>query len=1296
MMNAVLLRTICIAAGISLLVPAGAVASVNFTNPTLIPTADDALVLVTADINNDGKPDLIYIDGNIFDLSRTVHVLLGNGDGTFTHSQDINLAVGGCCSLAVADVTGDGVPDLIVAGNDGLPLVLTVMKGNGDGTFQPPAVTQYHPTNLGANPGMRYPIEVGDINGDGKMDLVLTDTLNGTIYTMLGDGTGNFAYSGSIQTYGSGPTYLVDINGDHKLDLITTDPIGADFLVYIGQGNGAFPTFTRYTVSVSAGPFLLVDVNGDGHPDMLFEYYPNQLGYFPGNSDGTFGAIVALGNSPSPNELVAATDLTGDGVADLTFITPSGIAVSPGLSGPSYGPAVTTITGGSTSPYSLLPTTPAFADFNRDGHVDMAMAAEGGIAIFPGKGNGGFSSVAFYDMGQEVGSAAIGKFSGSSFEDLAVSLAAPLPMVLLGNGTGTFSLGSDPNASYTSGGAEVTLLPGDFNGDGKPDLMEGSAPPNEAFSGTDSVLFNAGGGTFETPVSVPNSSPIMADFNGDGRMDIVNVTGDDITVSLGQANNQFAVVNTPLRVGYAAGHFNAGDVNHDGKPDLILNYGDHFEVWLGNGDGTFTYSNSVELSGVTSDFVGAVTDLDGDGNGDIILLPDADVAAPLGPLTIFYGNGDGTFQPPAFVPLSHRYSWVTVADLNDDGKPDLVLTDGAAIAVMVNLGSRTFDAEQDFIAGRSVSIPVAVADVNGDGRPDIVVGNSGGTTVTVLLNQGTSASVSGDLTVNPEPSNYADPFTVTLALSGGSVPTGTVSFSIDQAFVTTSNLTNGSASMTQAPNTLIAGQHTIVAAYSGDTEYAPRNFSVIHTIEPPVYSTSTVMAANPQTVLTGQTVRLVATVSSTPPSTGGTVTFLDAGKSIGAIAINSQGVANFDTSLLGAGMHSLTALYQGYTQPGFTASSTPYIAAIFSSSVSSAVTVTVNADPTTTALSPSSTSPVAGAVVTFTATVSSSAGVPFGGVTFFDGNTALGTLGLASNGEAAFSTASLSSGTHTITANYNANGPYAGSSSAAVSIAVGPAPADLRSTLVSMSQHMDPAQGISTLVATVNASGGVASGAVTFIDNGVILGSAPVGSDGTASRNVGILVSGTHSLTASFGGSANLGPSVSPELFLQWPPSGQGFNLVLATKGRQIQSSEPITVSVEGPAGFAQPVDFSCAGGLPQGYSCDFTPEQVAGVGSSKLMIVRHRTSASRSARVLLFATLLIAFFSIVSAGGRAGASRYMLLLLASCALVMAAACSIQPAQIDRAFVLTIRATSGAGGIAIVHSTQIQVIPSRE
>jgi hypothetical protein len=113
-----------------------------------------------------------------------------------------------------------------------------------------------------------------------------------------------------------------------------------------------------------------------------------------------------------------------------------------------------------------------------------------------------------------------------------------------------------------------------------------------------------------------------------------------------------------------------------------------------------------------------------------------------GSLPIFYGNGTGTFQAPVYLPISRQYTHLVVADLNRDNKPDLVMTDGATIAVMMNLGGRQFDSEIHYVAGRSIS-RLDVVDVNGDGFPDIVAANPGGTTVTVLLNQPNGISPDG-------------------------------------------------------------------------------------------------------------------------------------------------------------------------------------------------------------------------------------------------------------------------------------------------------------------------------------------------------------------------------------------------------------------------------------------------------------------------------------------------------------------------------------------------------------------------
>ena len=438
----------------------------------------------------------------------------------------------------------------------------------------------------------------------------------------------------------------------------------------------------------------------------------------------------------------------------------------------------------------------------------------------------------------------------------------------------------------------------------------------------------------------------------------------------------------------------------------------------------------------------------------------------------------------SLLPISHSYTQLVLADINGDNKPDFILSDGNGIAVIPNLGGRNFGAEEHYVAGHNIS-GLTVADVNGDGFPDIIAANAGGTTVAVLLNQPNGNPIDGApsnglLTVSPEPALYGQPVTlhITMSAPSGPVPTGSVSFNVDGSFIVTTKLVSGQATHTFSgvSNT---GTHTFVATYNGDPTYAPESFAVLHTVTPPIYATSTVLVANPTTVFTSQTVTLSATVSSSVQVPNGVFTFFDGTKSLGAKAMLSYGSQTvvFDTNLLNAGTHTLTAVYHGWQDP-FNQQ------AIYQPSTSAPVTVVVNATPTTASVAASSQQIAAGTVVTFTSNVASNSGTPFGGVTFYDGTAVLGTSSLKADGSCTFSTASLSVGTHNIVATYNANATFAASTSPVVVVTVSAAAAaGLVPTITALSITDSGEQGgLSASVHTVN--GDIPSGDVIFIDNG--------------------------------------------------------------------------------------------------------------------------------------------------------------------------------------------------------------------
>jgi hypothetical protein len=264
----------------------------------------------------------------------------------------------------------------------------------------------------------------------------------------------------------------------------------------------------------------------------------------------------------------------------------------------------------------------------------------------------------------------------------------------------------------------------------------------------------------------------------------------------------------------------------------------------------------------------------------------------------------------------------------------------------------------------------------------------------------------------------------------------------------------------------------------------------------------------------GQAVTFTATVkpasgSGTPT---GTVTFNDGATALGTGTL-SGGTATFTTSGLGAGVHSITAVYGGDAN--------------FAGGTSPVVMQTVNKAASSTSVTSSNVTSSRGAAVTFTALVTSSAtGIPKGTVTFQDGTSALGTATL-SGGTATFTTSGLGTGAHSITAIYGGDGNFTGSTSPVLTETIGKA---VSSTSVASSNSPSIIGTLVTLTASVMSPvTGTLTGTVTFQDGTSALGTGTL-SGGTATFSTSGLTAGTHSITAIYGGDVNFAGSTSPAL----------------------------------------------------------------------------------------------------------------------------------------------------------------------
>ncbi len=344
-------------------------------------------------------------------------------------------------------------------------------------------------------------------------------------------------------------------------------------------------------------------------------------------------------------------------------------------------------------------------------------------------------------------------------------------------------------------------------------------------------------------------------------------------------------------------------------------------------------------------------------------------------------------------------------------------------------------------------------------------------------------------------------------------------------------------------------------------------------------ATTTTLTASPNPSTVGQAVTLTATVRPVAPATGvptGSVSFRDGATTIETATLDATGTASIVVSTLGAGNHSLTAVYAGSPD--------------FQTSTSAVVTQVVRA-ATTTTLSSTPNPSTAGQGVTLTATVlpvAPATGVPTGSVSFRDGTTTIGSATLGATGTASIVVSTLTAGSHSLTAAYAGAGNFLASTSPVVTQVVNAPAASTTTTLTSAPNPSTTGQAV-TLTATVSPvapATGTPTGTVTFRDGTTTIGSATLGGNGTASIIVSTLAAGSHSLTAAYGGSANFLASTSAVMtqVVNAPPA-PGTDTVTITRAQLILRTGELRVDgVNTPIGLATSVEIHSDGAV--GTSC--------------------------------------------------------------------------------------------------------------
>jgi hypothetical protein len=640
-------------------------------------------------------------------------------------------------AVALGDLDGDGVLDLVVAlrAADAIAVYLGATTGWG------PATTY---STFAVNPGKPVSVSLGDLDGDGDLDVVTANRGTSKIGIFLNDGTGLLDAQFTVDV-GSAPLHVTtgDLDGQGGADVAVATlgtgiadsggvPGGVRVLrafdgVAKTFGASAFhatgPSSSRFAASAVA----IADLDGDGRNDLAASNLWH-VTYLGGGYDETYAAVflqlpapAAAGSFGTPQGFsvdyssqydVAAGDVDGDGDADLVLRTGAGMG------------AVTT----------LLNTTPTGGPF--------------GMTEGPTSGTGR----ATFELEGGYGGLALGDLDGDGDLDAAtVDGLDGTVSVLVNDGTGTLA----PPFQLAAGDGPGDLAAADLDGDGRSDLVVPTLSAGSSLvSGVIHLLHGSASGplgarAWHTPGDTLALGVALGDLDGDGLDDAV-VTSSPSAWWKGDGAGTFAAGGSLARNTVDAG-VAVGDFDDDGDADVLAPLGGG-KVGLFANDGVGGFAAPIEIAARTGVQGIAAGDFDGDGRLDFV-----DVAYGSASIDV-YVQAAGGFTKLASARLQGipgsvgmlSPNGIAVADLNADGRLDLAVAHGSGVGILHGDGAGGFTYKQGLPAGAEAR-GIAVADLDGDLRPDLAVANGGVRTVSLFWNGGSSFGAQAVVPIGPAP-----------------------------------------------------------------------------------------------------------------------------------------------------------------------------------------------------------------------------------------------------------------------------------------------------------------------------------------------------------------------------------------------------------------------------------------------------------------------------------------------------------------------------------------------------------------
>ncbi|CAF1424753.1 unnamed protein product, partial [Rotaria sordida] len=742
------------------------------------PSAHSSTVAI-ADFNNDTQLDIVV---NGYEGSG-VRIMFDYNNGTF--AKEMSYSTGNNSypqHICVSDLNNDNRIDIVTAnlGSDSVGVLL----GYGDGNFT--TVTTYS-AGVGS----------ADFNSDNRLDIVVANSRTNNMWVLFGIDNGTFGRQRTYSTGSESLPYFVavaDFNHDNQLDIAMTYFRNDKVVIFFGHGNGDFELVRTYFVGTGSHPygFAIADFNndkqleivvtlwGNGYVAILTEYYAadfaKQIMYFMGyapqsyslaagdfNRDNRSDIVIAnsgintieirigLGNSTFDTQImysistglfpryVNTADIDNDNNLDIVTVNSGSdsVSVNLGYGNGSFKVSTMYSTGVGSHPCSVV-----FGDLNNDNRLDLIIANEGtdNIAVFIGYNYSTFHNQKAYKAIGNLGprEAVVGDFNNDSYSDVAVVFYTTNNIgIFLGDGNGSFNVFL--NYSTTIGSTPYSLVVDDINKDDRLDVIV-------ANSGTDNVGIFLGYGngnfagmmTFPTGIGSRPCSVAVADFNDDGRLDIVviNIGTNNIGFLYGYGNGSFATI-LIYQTGdnYFPTAVRIGDFNNDNRIDIAVvnTNANNIGILLGYGNGNFTKQVIYSTRHGTRPYWVAFGDFNNDYEIDMVTANHHDNS-----ISIFLGQGNGSFGDVKTYPTGDGSMpmYVNVGDFNNDHKLDIIVVNYGTNQIVVHfgLGDGTFlwgDLYSTDIGSQPNTL--AIGDFNKDGRLDIVVSNPGSDTIGLFL-----------------------------------------------------------------------------------------------------------------------------------------------------------------------------------------------------------------------------------------------------------------------------------------------------------------------------------------------------------------------------------------------------------------------------------------------------------------------------------------------------------------------------------------------------------------------------------